>query len=340
MGREKILVTGSAGFIGFFLCQEYLARGYDVVGVDSFNDYYSVRLKEARNDVLTKFPNFKFVKLELADKPSVDKLFNQEGFSLVVHMAAQAGVRYSLKNPSAYIQSNEIGFFNVLENCRQHQPKHFVYASSSSVYGLNTRMPFSEKDHADHPISLYAATKKSNELKAHAYSYLFKLPVTGLRFFTVYGPWGRPDMAYFSFAEKIMRGQPIDVFFNGNAKRDFTYIDDIVAGVVAASFKPPTGGFERSEIQDDPSRSISPFRIYNIGNNRPVLLTEFIKVLESKLGREAKLNLMEGPPEDVAETFADIDALKQDAGFSPKTNIDEGLGRFAEWYLDFWHKPT
>lgn len=333
---SKVLVTGAAGFIGFHLCQRLLADGLRVTGLDNLNDYYDVDLKQARLDRLQKSAGFDFVKLELADRAGMAALFARVQPEIVVNLAAQAGVRYSLKNPHAYVEANLAGFVNVLEGCRHHKVRHLVYASSSSVYGANTRMPFSVHAHTDHPVSLYGATKKANELMAHAYSHLFDLPATGLRFFTVYGPWGRPDMALFLFTQAILAGRPIDVFNQGNMRRDFTYIDDIVEGVVRVMAKPAAPDPEWSGERPDPATSHAPHRVYNIGNNRPVELGHLIAVLEKALGRSAVKNLLPMQPGDVPATYADIDDLEAAVGFRPRTSIEEGVRRFVDWYRTYY----
>ena len=332
----KILVTGAAGFIGFHVAKYLLERGDSIVGLDNLNDYYDVSLKEARLRQLTPRERFTFLHVDLADRRTMENLFAAQGFDTVIHLAAQAGVRYSLVNPQAYIDSNITGFLNILEGCRHNGTAHLVYASSSSVYGANTRMPFSVHHNVDHPVSLYAATKKSNELMAHTYASLFGLPCTGLRFFTVYGPWGRPDMALFLFTRAILEGKPIDVFNEGKMRRDFTYIDDIVEGVVRVTDRTPAPDPEWSGDKPDPGTSYAPYRIYNIGNNNPVELLRFIEVLEEKLGRKAVRNLMPIQPGDVPATCADVDDLMRDAGFRPKTTIEEGIGRFVDWYREYY----
>ncbi|MBU6469435.1 MAG: NAD-dependent epimerase [Gammaproteobacteria bacterium] len=331
-----ILVTGAAGFIGFHLCTRVLADGLQVTGLDNLNDYYDVTLKEARLDRLKKSANFDFVKLDLADRTGMAALFARVQPEIVVNLAAQAGVRYSLKNPHAYVEANLAGFVNVLEGCRRHKVRHLVYASSSSVYGANTRMPFSVHDHTDHPLSLYGATKKANELMAHAYSHLYKLPATGLRFFTVYGPWGRPDMALFLFTQAILAGRPIDVFNQGNMRRDFTYIDDIVEGVVRVMAQPAVPDPAWSGERPEPASSRAPYRVFNIGNNHPVELGYLIEVLEKALGRKAERNLLPMQPGDVPATYADIDDLEAAVGFRPRTSIEEGVRRFVEWYRSYY----
>ena len=332
----KILVTGAAGFIGFHLAQVLLRRGDEVVGLDNLNPYYDVSLKEARLRRLQEQPAFRFVRLDLADRSAMAELFASEKFERVVNLAAQAGVRYSLQNPHAYVDSNLVGFLNILEGCRHNDVEHLVYASSSSVYGANTRMPFSVHDNVDHPVSLYAASKKANELMAHTYAHLYGLPVTGLRFFTVYGPWGRPDMALFLFTRAILEGRPIDVFNHGHMRRDFTFIDDIVEGVVrtldhAAAPNPQWHG-----DYPDPGTSAAPYRLYNIGNNNPVELLYLIEVLENALGRKAEKNYLPMQPGDVPATYADVDDLSRDVGFRPATSIEEGVARFVAWYRDYF----
>lgn len=332
----KILVTGAAGFIGFHLAQRLLAQGAEVVGIDNLNDYYDVRLKLDRLAQLENAPGFRFVRMELADRAGMAELFRQECFERVAHLGAQAGVRYSLVNPHAYIESNVAGFLNVLEGCRSTGVGHLVYASSSSVYGANTRMPFSVQHNVDHPVSLYAATKKSNELMAHTYSSLFKIPSTGLRFFTVYGPWGRPDMAMFLFTKAILEGKPIDVFNDGKMKRDFTYVDDIVEGVVRVLDHIPQPDPSWNGENPRPGASFAPYRIYNIGNNNPVELLHFIEVLEKELGRSAVKNLLPIQPGDVPATYADVDDLMAEVGFRPDTSIEEGIHRFVQWYRAYY----
>ena len=335
----KILVTGAAGFIGMHVAERLLARGDEVVGVDNLNDYYDVRLKSARVGRLLPHPGFRFERLDLADRAATERLFANESDVRVIHLAAQAGVRYSLTNPHAYVHSNIDGFMNVLEGCRHSRVEHLVYASSSSVYGGNVRMPFSEHDNVDHPVSLYAATKKANELMAHTYSHLYGLPTTGLRFFTVYGPWGRPDMAYFSFTQAILEGRPIDVFNHGAMQRDFTYVDDIVEGVVRVLDRPPQGDPGFDAAAPDPAASGAPYRIYNIGNNKPVALLAFIESLEKALGREAEKRFLPMQDGDVPATYADIEALTRAVGFAPTTGIDEGLTRFVAWYREYYGIP-
>ncbi len=332
----NILVTGAAGFIGFHLSRVLLARGDRVVGLDNLNDYYSVDLKQARLAQLTPHENFKFVKMDLADNAAMSTFFGEHQFDAVVNLAAQAGVRYSLTNPHSYIQSNLVGFTNILEGCRHSKVKHLVYASSSSVYGSNTNMPFSVSDNVDHPVSLYAATKKSNELMAHCYSHLYQLPTTGLRFFTVYGPWGRPDMALFLFTKAILEGKPIDVFNHGKMKRDFTYIDDIVEGIVRVIDRTATPLPGWNGDNPDPRGSNAPYKLYNIGNNQPVELMTMIETLEKCLGKTTHKNMMDIQPGDVPATFADIDALIEDTGFKPATSIESGIANFVKWYRDYF----
>lgn len=332
---DKVLVTGAAGFIGFHLSKRLLAEGFTVVGLDNLNDYYDVRLKQARLDILTKTPHFRFVKAPLEDRQQIHEVFS-EGFRYVIHLAAQAGVRYSLQNPYAYLDSNLHGFLNVLEGCRHHRPEHLIYASTSSVYGANTKQPFSVHDNVDHPLSLYAATKKANELMAHTYSALYGIPTTGLRFFTVYGPWGRPDMALFLFTRAILEGRPIDVYNYGRMRRDFTYVDDIVEGMVRLLPKFPSPNKNWNGNHPDPATSFAPYRLFNIGNNQPVELMHFIEVLEEKLGRKAEKNLLPIQAGDVPETYADVDDLMRETGFKPATSIEEGIGRFVDWYLWFY----
>jgi UDP-glucuronate 4-epimerase len=332
---RKILVTGAAGFIGFHVARRLLAAGQTVVGLDNVNDYYSVRLKQDRLAQLQGQPGFRFEKMDLADGEAMASLFRQERFDVVVHLAAQAGVRYSLENPMAYINSNLVGFAHILEGCRHTQVKHLVYASSSSVYGANTRMPFSVHDNVDHPVSLYAASKKSNELLAHSYSHLYRLPTTGLRFFTVYGPWGRPDMALWLFTEAILQGRPINVFNQGKMRRDFTYVDDIVEGIVRVMDRVPQPDPAWSGDAPDPGTSNCPYKVYNIGNNQPVELLDAIEMLETCLGRKAVKNLLPMQPGDVPETYADIADLMRDVGFRPATPLSEGIARFVEWYKGY-----
>ena len=332
MANDAILVTGAAGFIGFHVARRLLQNGRKVVGLDNVNDYYDPRLKEARLAELAKLPGFTFVKLDLAEREAMAALFAEYKFPQVVHLAAQAGVRYSLVNPHAYVEANVQGFMNVLEGCRHNGCRHLLYASSSSVYGANTKLPFSVHDNVDHPISLYAASKKANELMAHTYSHLYRLPATGLRFFTVYGPWGRPDMAMFIFATGIVDGKPIRLFNNGNMRRDFTYIDDVTEAVVRAIDRIPVPDPAWSAEAPDPATSNAPWRVYNIGNNRTVEVSRVVDLLEQEFGRPAIREMAPIQPGDVAETRADVDDLMRDVGFRPSTSIEEGIKRFAAWY--------
>lgn len=336
----KILVTGSAGFIGFHVSKALLERGDEVIGFDNFNNYYDVSLKRTREDLLTGYARFRMVDADLVDQNAINSLFEAERLERVIHLAAQAGVRHSLTHPHAYTESNVTGFLNILEACRNHDVEHLVYASSSSVYGSNTNMPFSCHNPVNHPLSLYAATKKSNELMAHAYSHLYGLPTTGLRFFTVYGPWGRPDMAVFIFTKAILEGRPIDVFNHGQMRRDMTYIDDIVEGVVRVCDRIPTPNPNWSSDDPDPASSRSPYRLYNIGNNSPVELNHLIGTLEQVLGVPAKKNLLDIQPGDVPATYADVDDLIRDVGFSPSTPIEVGIPRFVEWYRSYYHDES
>ena len=347
----KILVTGTAGFIGFHLAKRLLERGDEVIGLDSINDYYDVRVKHGRlaqtgieiQDVhygqLTqsaKYPAYRFIQLQLEDTENLNQLFASGQFDTVINLAAQAGVRYSLENPRAYIDSNIVGFVNILEACRHYGVKHLSYASSSSVYGLNETMPFSIHHNVDHPISLYAASKKSNELMAHTYSHLFNLPTTGLRFFTVYGPWGRPDMALFLFTKAILEGKPINIFNNGEMSRDFTYVDDIVEGVIRVNDNPPKGNPEWSGRNPDPGTAKAPYTVYNIGNNSPVKLMDFVTTIENTLGIKAEMNFMPMQPGDVVATYADVQDLIDDLGYKPQTSLEHGVGEFVKWYRDFY----
>ncbi len=333
---SNTLVTGAAGFIGFHLCRALIGRGDAVVGIDNLNDYYDVNLKTARLEQLEGRRNFRFLKVDIADHEAMGKLFSAERFDFVVHLAAQAGVRYSLVNPHAYIESNIAGFLNILEGCRHGKVKHLVFASSSSVYGANTVMPFSVHQNVDHPVSLYAATKKSNELMAHAYASLYGLPCTGLRFFTVYGPWGRPDMAYFLFTQAIVEDRPIDVFNYGKMKRDFTYIDDIIEGVVRVMGHVPQPRADWDRDRPDPATSYAPYRLYNIGNHNAVELGRFITILEDCLGRKAKLRMLPMQAGDVSSTCADVEDLMRDVGFRPSTPLEVGLKKFVEWYGEYY----
>jgi len=332
----KLLLTGAAGFIGFHTARKLLARGDEVVGLDNLNDYYDPNLKRARLSILEREPKFRFVKMDLADKGGMKALFTREKFKRVIHLAAQAGVRYSLENPQAYVDSNVTGTLNVLEGCRHNGVEHLVFASTSSVYGLNTNMPFSVHRGVDHPLSLYASTKRANELMAHNYAALFKLPVTGLRFFTVYGPWGRPDMALFLFTKNILEGKPIDVFNNGHHKRDFTFVDDIAEGVVRACDRVATANAEWSGNAPDPATSSAPYRLYNIGNNAPVDLSRYIEVLEDCLGKKAVKNMLPLQAGDVPDTFADVEDLVRDVGYKPATPVEVGIRRFVDWYLEYY----
>ena len=329
---KTYLVTGAAGFIGFHLSKRLLDEGCSVIGLDNLNDYYDINLKKARLAILEKENNFEFVLADLEDRDAINKLFTSNKIHIVINLAAQAGVRYSLENPHAYINSNIVGFTNILEACRHYKIEHLVYASSSSVYGSNENMPFSTSDSVDHPVSLYAVTKKSNELMAHTYSHLFNLPTTGLRFFTVYGPWGRPDMALFLFTKAILNDEPIKVFNHGNMERDFTYIDDIIEGVVRVCANPPEGNKKYDKLNPDPSTSYAPYKVYNIGNNKPVKLMDFIETLEKHLDKTALKELLPLQAGDVPRTYANVDDLVRDVGFKPETSIDEGIGKFVKWY--------
>ncbi|MBN2858068.1 MAG: NAD-dependent epimerase [Candidatus Delongbacteria bacterium] len=348
----KILITGTAGFIGYHLAERLISEGYDVTGLDNINNYYDINVKYGRlertgisapdieygKSVQSSIHNnYKFVKLNLEDKENINRLFGSEKFDAVCNLAAQAGVRYSLTNPEAYIDSNIVGFMNILEACRHNDIKNLVYASSSSVYGMNEEYPFSIHHNVDHPVSLYAASKKSNELMAHCYSHLYGIPTTGLRFFTVYGPWGRPDMALFLFTKAIIEGRPIDVFNNGQMRRDFTFIDDIVEGIVRVINKPAEPNSEWSGKNPDPGTSSSPYRVYNIGSNRPVLLMDFISTIEKTLGIGSKKNFLPLQPGDVPASHADVTDLMTDLGYSPKTTVEEGIKKFLEWYIDFYN---
>ncbi len=335
MPKQAILVTGAAGFIGFHVAQRLLAQGREVTGVDSVNNYYDPALKEARLALLARDPKFSFVKLDLADRAAAEKLFAQYGFAEVVHLAAQAGVRYSLQHPHAYVDANLQGFLNVLEGCRHHGCKHLIFASSSSVYGANTKLPFSVHDNVDHPVSLYAASKKANELMAHSYSHLYRLPATGLRFFTVYGPWGRPDMAMFIFARSILAGEPIQLFNHGKMRRDFTYIDDVVEAVVRLISRPPKGEPAWDGSKPDPASSKAPWKVYNVGNNHPHELTYVVALLEKEFGKAARKEMLPMQPGDVEATYADVAALEHEIDFRPTTQIEDGVARFAKWYRQF-----
>ncbi len=334
----KYLVTGAAGFIGFHVTQRLLAAGNQVVGLDNLNDYYDVNLKTARLDLINTHPNFTFMKGDLADREGIAELFRSQRFQRVIHLAAQAGVRYSLENPLAYADANLIGHLNILEGCRHNQVEHLLYASSSSVYGLNRKMPFSTDDSVDHPVSLYAATKKANELMSHTYSHLYGIPTTGLRFFTVYGPWGRPDMALFKFTRAIIAGEKIDVYNHGQMRRDFTYIDDIAEAILRLQDVIPQADINWTVESGSPATSSAPYRVYNIGNSQPVTLMKYIEALESALGQVAEKNMLPMQPGDVMETSADTTALYKVIGFKPQTSVEEGVARFVEWYKDFYQK--
>ncbi|SDJ86184.1 NAD-dependent epimerase [Natronincola ferrireducens] len=332
----KILITGAAGFIGFHLSKKLLDDSYQIIGIDNLNDYYDPNLKQSRLEILGKYNNFIFHKVDLKDKAEVDNIFETYQPTHVINLAAQAGVRYSIENPYAYVDSNLTGFMNILEACRNYPVEHLLYASSSSVYGGNKVAPFSTNHNVDHPVSLYAATKKSNELMAHTYSHLYGIPTTGLRFFTVYGPYGRPDMAYFSFTKDILAGKPIKVFNHGKMERDFTYIDDIVEGIVKLIDKAPNANKDWDESKDDLSTSFAPYKIYNIGNNNPVQLMRFINALESALGKEAEKVYMDMQPGDVHRTYADVSDLERDINFKPSTSIEDGLAKFVDWYKEYY----
>jgi UDP-glucuronate 4-epimerase len=334
----KILITGAAGFIGCHLCKRLIERGDEIAGIDNLNDYYDVNLKRSRLAQLEQYDNFAFVKSDISDRQIMNELFRKGKYDRVVNLAAQPGVRYSLRNPYSYIDTNIVGFTNVLEGCRQHGVRHLVFASSSSIYGTNAKIPFSVSDNVDHPVSLYAASKKTNELMAHTYAHLYGLPCTGLRFFTVYGPWGRPDMAYFSFTKAIIEGRSIDVFNYGNMKRDFTYIDDIVEGVVRIIDRVPRPNPAWDRAHPDPGSSHAPYKLYNIGNSDPVELTKLIELLELNLGKKAIKNMLPMPAGDVPITYADVDALMRDIGFKPSTTLETGLRNFTDWYLGYYKR--
>ncbi|MFD4930163.1 NAD-dependent epimerase [Peribacillus butanolivorans] len=334
----KILVTGAAGFIGFHLTKRLLAQDINVIGVDNMNGYYDVLLKNDRLKILEKNPNFEFYKMDISNKEKLNQIFKDRTIQIVINLAAQAGVRYSIDNPDSYVNSNLVGFVNILEACRQYNVEHLIYASSSSVYGANTNIPFSTKNSVDHPVSLYAATKKSNELMAHTYSHLFNIPTTGLRFFTVYGPWGRPDMAYYSFTRNIIEENTIRVFNNGDMRRDFTYIDDIVEGIIRLLDNPPIYNETWDRANPDPSSSYAPYKIYNIGNNNPIKLMDFINTLENLIGKKARIEFLPMQPGDVKETYADISDLHADVGFYPATTVEEGLTQFVNWYNKYYMK--
>ena len=333
---QYTIVTGSAGFIGFSLSQKLLERGDNIIGIDNHNNYYDPKIKDARLKKLTKFSNYKHYKLDLCNQNELSQVFENHKIQKVINLAAQAGVRYSIENPLAYINSNIVGFANILEKCRHHKVEHLVYASTSSVYGANTKMPFSEHDSVNHPLSVYAASKKSNELMAHTYSYLYKLPTTGLRFFTVYGPWGRPDMALFKFTKNILDEKPIDVFNNGKHTRDFTYIDDIVKGVIKTLDNPATIDLEWNSDQPDPASSKAPWRIYNIGNSKPIQLLDYINALESVLNKKAKINLLPLQPGDVPDTYANVENLNIRFNYKPSTSIIDGVSNFVKWYKSYY----
>ena len=336
MNKNKIVVTGSAGFIGFSVCLKLIESGDIVIGVDNHNKYYDPKLKEERVKKLVKYPNYKHYKVDISDQKNLEDIFKNYKPNKVINLAAQAGVRYSMENPMAYIKSNIYGFANILENCRHYNVEHLVYASTSSVYGANTKMPFSEIDSANHPLSVYAASKKSNELMAHSYSHLYKLPTTGLRFFTVYGPWGRPDMALFKFTKAIMEEKPIDVFNHGNHSRDFTYIDDIVEGVIRTTDVPPNANINWNSDNPDPSFSKAPWIIYNIGNNKPIKLMDYIDALEKALNKKAKINFLPLQPGDVPNTYANVTSLKNKFNYKPSTSVVEGVSKFIEWYKTYF----
>lgn len=332
----KYLVTGAAGFIGFHVTQRLLDAGHQVIGIDNLNDYYDVNLKTARLDLVNNHPEFTFIKIDLADREGISSLFSEQRFQRVIHLAAQAGVRYSLENPLAYADANLIGHLNILEGCRHNQVEHLLYASSSSVYGLNRKLPFSTDDSVDHPVSLYAATKKANELMSHTYSHLYGIPTTGLRFFTVYGPWGRPDMALFKFTRAILAGESIDVYNNGEMRRDFTYIDDIAESILRLQDIIPQRDENWTVETGNPASSSAPYRVYNIGNSQPVMLMDYIKALENALGQTASKNMLPMQPGDVLDTSADTSALYEVIGFKPQTLVDEGVARFVAWYRAFY----
>lgn len=338
--KNKILITGAAGFIGYHLSKRLCKNDYNVIGLDNLNSYYDVNLKKSRLNKLKSYQNFNFFETDLIEREEIFKLFQNESPTIVIHLAAQAGVRYSITNPHSYVDSNLVGFVNILESCRHNPVKHLIYASSSSVYGSNKKVPFCESDNVDHPVSLYAATKKSNELMAHTYSNLYDIPTTGLRFFTVYGPFGRPDMAYFKFTKAIDEGLPIDVYNNGRMKRDFTYVDDIVEGIQRLISKPPMSNNQWDRNNPDPSTSFAPYTIYNIGNNKPVDLMTFIEILEDLLGKKAQKNFLEMQAGDVEITYANIDKLSKDISFSPRTSIEDGLSSFVTWYKKYYNKNS
>ena len=335
---KYIIITGSAGFIGSTLCRSLLDRGDNILGIDNHNDYYDPKIKDARLNNLLQYSNYKHFKIDLSDQKHLEEVFKNKKIEIVVNLAAQAGVRYSMENPMAYINSNIVGFTNILENSRKYKVNHLVYASTSSVYGANTKMPFSEHDSANHPLSVYAASKKSNELMAHTYSYLYQLPTTGLRFFTVYGPWGRPDMALFKFTKNILDDKPIDVFNHGNHTRDFTYVDDIVEGIIKTIDNPATTNFDWDSNKPDPASSKVPWRIYNIGNNNPVKLMDYIHALEKTLDKKAKINFLPLQPGDVPDTYASVENLEKAFNYKPSTSVIEGVTKFVKWYKDYYNK--
>jgi UDP-glucuronate 4-epimerase len=334
---KKIMVTGAAGFIGSHLSRRLLKEGFQVIGIDNINDYYDINLKYSRLELMKEYQNFKFEKVSLEDKESIENIFSTYRPDIVVNLAAQAGVRYSLENPHAYIEANVVGFTNILEGCRHHKVEQLIYASSSSVYGANTSLPFSVHDNVDHPMSLYAATKKANELMAHTYSQLYNIPTTGLRFFTVYGPWGRPDMALFMFTKAILEGEPIKIFNNGNMMRDFTYVDDIVESIYRLTFKPAQPNPEWIGNNPDPGTSYAPYKVYNIGNNSPVKLMDFIEAIEDKLGIDAKKEFLPLQAGDVPQTYASVEDLFRDIDFRPQTSIKQGISNFIDWYIDYYN---
>ena len=332
----KILVTGAAGFIGFHTSRVLLDKEHEVIGFDNINEYYDPDLKNSRLKILKQYPNFKFHKKNLEDKEAIENVFKEDSPKRVIHLAAQAGVRHSLKHPETYVQSNLVGFFNILEGCRRYKVEHLVYASTSSVYGLNTKYPFSTKDNTRHPVSFYGATKLANEMMAHSYSHLYTIPCTGLRFFTVYGPWGRPDMAYFLFTKKILEGKPIDIFNHGDMERDFTYIDDIVEGITRVLMQAPSPDLEWSRNSSSPASSSAPWRLYNIGSNKPVKLMDYVREIEKNLGKKAEINLLPLQAGDVVKSHADVDPLVNDFGYAPKYSVKYGIKNFIEWYLDYY----
>lgn len=334
----KLIITGSAGFLGFSLCLKLLNSSYNIIGIDNHNNYYDTKLKEARFNKLIKYSNYQHYRIDISDKENLEKVFKEHKPEIVINLAAQAGVRYSIENPLAYINSNIVGFANILENCRNQNVNHLIYASTSGIYGANTKLPFSEHVSANHPLSIYAATKKSNELMSHSYSYLYGLPTTGLRFFTVYGPWGRPDMALFKFTKAILEEKPIEVFNNGQHTRDFTYVDDIVNGIIKVLEKPAKPNLEWNSNQPDPATSKAPWRIYNIGNNKPIELMKYINILENALGKKAIINFLPLQPGDILNTYADISDLKENFNYIPSTTVSEGINNFVHWYKEYYKK--